>query len=234
MHGFTVHGSFQQYAVSYARHVTPIPDDLPLDAAAPLLCAGVTVWKAIKTAALTPGQTVAIVGAGGGLGHLAVQYAKAAGLKVISIDTGSDKEQLTSQLGSDTFVDFAKEKDLVAAVKATTQDGLGPHAAIVAASGAKAYEQALEYLRPTGVLVPVGLPPNATIKMDVFFGVFHTKKILPSYVGNRQDAIESLQLAADGRVKVIYKTKAMTELPQIYDDMHHGKIAGRIVIDTSR
>ncbi|CAO1638239.1 unnamed protein product [Parajaminaea phylloscopi] len=234
MHGFTDHGSFQQYAVSFARHVTPIPDGLGLDAAAPLLCAGVTVWKAIKTCKLTPGQTVAIVGAGGGLGHLAVQYAKAAGLRVLSIDTGSDKEQLTSQLGSDTFVDFAKEKDLVAAVKAATADGLGPDAAIVAASGSKAYDQALEYIRPTGVLVPVGLPPNASIKMDVFWGVFFSRRIEPSYVGNRQDAIESLQLAADGKVKVIYKTKGLSELPQIYDDMHHGRIAGRIVVDTSR
>ena len=69
-------------------------------------------------------------------------------------------------------------------------------------------------IRPTGVLVPVGLPPNASIKMDVFFGVFFTKRISPSYVGNRQDAIESLQLAADGKVKVIYKTKALSELPQ--------------------
>lgn len=104
MHGFTWGGSFQEYAVSAARHVTPIPKGLGLDAAAPLLCAGVTVWKAIKTAALTPGQTVAIVGSGGGLGHLAVQYAKAAGLKVIGIDTGSDKESLTKELGGDHFV----------------------------------------------------------------------------------------------------------------------------------
>ncbi|PWN22467.1 putative ADH1-alcohol dehydrogenase I [Microstroma glucosiphilum] len=234
MHGFTEHGSFQQYAVSFARHVTPIPDGLSLEAAAPLLCAGVTVWKAVKTANLTPGQTVAIVGAGGGLGHLAVQYAKAAGLRVISIDTGDDKQLLTQQLGSDHFVDFATEKDLVAAVKAKTSDGLGPHAAIVAASGAKAYEQALDYIRPTGALVPVGLPPNAACKYDIFFGVFFTKRILPSYVGNRQDAIESLQFAADGKVKVIYKARGLTELASIYDDMHHGKIAGRIVVDNSK
>lgn len=233
-HGFTEHGSFQQYAVSFARHVTPIPDGLELDAAAPLLCAGVTVWKAIKVANLTPGQTIAISGAGGGLGHLAVQYARAAGLRVLSIDTGDDKKKLTEQLGSDHFVDFAKEKDIVSAVKAATPDGLGPHAAIVAASGGSAYEVALDYLRPTGVLVPVGLPPNAKINYDVFFGVYLTKRIEPSYVGNRQDAFESLQLAANGKVKVIYKTRGLSELPQIYDEMHKGKIAGRIVVDTSR
>ncbi|KAJ1548692.1 alcohol dehydrogenase [Cladochytrium tenue] len=232
-HGFTWDGSFQEYAVSAARHVTPIPDDLPLDAAAPLLCAGVTVWKAIKVANLTAGQTVAIVGSGGGLGHLAVQYAKAAGLRVIGIDTGAEKEQLSRSLGAAAFVDFMKEKDLVAAVKAATHDGLGPDAAIVAASGAKSYEQAISYIRPAGVLVPVGLPPDASISLDVFWSVFETKRVVPSYVGNRQDAIESLQLAADGLVRVMYQTQKLSDLPSIYDKMHKGQVAGRIVVDCS-
>lgn len=130
-----------RYAITDASHATPIPKGLPLDAAAPLLCAGVTVYKAIKVANLKPGQTLAISGAGGGLGHLACQYARAAGLKVIAIDTGDEKKKLCDSYGVSAFVDFAAEKDLVAAVKAASEDGLGPHAAVVAASGAKAYEQ---------------------------------------------------------------------------------------------
>ncbi|KAI9335384.1 putative ADH1-alcohol dehydrogenase I [Zopfochytrium polystomum] len=233
-HGFSRAGSFQEYAVSSARHVTPIPDSLPLDAAAPLLCAGVTVWKAIKNADLTPGQTVAIVGSSGGLGHLAVQYAKSAGLRVIGIDTGAEKEALSKSLGVDHFVDFMKAgKDLVSAVKAASADGLGPDAAIVAASSADSYEQAIDYIRPTGVLVPVGLPPAASIKLDVFWSVFNTKRVIPSYVGNRQDAIEALQIAANGSVKVIYKRQGLSELPEIYDRMHKGQVAGRIVVDCS-
>lgn len=161
--GFSVDGSFQQYAVSYARHVTPIPEGLGLDLAAPILCAGVTVWKAIKAAELTPGETIVISGtfhcfngfdvhflrerspsgAGGGLGHLAVQYANAIGLRVIALDTGEDKRQLCAKLGAETFIDFATSKDIVADIQAAT-GGLGPHAAVVAASGAKAYEQALD------------------------------------------------------------------------------------------
>lgn len=94
--------------------------------------------------------------------------------------------------------------------------------------------RALEYLRPTGVLVPVGLPPNATIKMDVFWSVFYSKQVRPSYVGNREDAKECLQIADEGKVKVQYKVKGLSELPQVYDDMHHGRIAGRIVLDLAR
>ncbi|KAI9323934.1 chaperonin 10-like protein [Zopfochytrium polystomum] len=232
-HGFSRAGSFQEYAVSSARHVTPIPDALPLDAAAPLLCAGVTVWKAIKVAELTPGQTVAIVGSSGGLGHLAVQYAKSAGLRVIGIDTGAEKAALSQSLGADAFVDYKTCGDLVAAVRAASSDGLGPDAAIVAASSAESYEQAIEYVRPTGVLVPVGLPPAASVKLDVFWSVFNTKRVVPSYVGNRQDAIEALQIAADGGVRVIYKTQRLSELPDIYERMHKGQVAGRVVVDCS-
>ncbi|MCO5549022.1 hypothetical protein L7F22_002488 [Adiantum nelumboides] len=160
--GFTMDGSFQQYAIASARHLTPIPDSLDLETASPLLCAGVTVYRAVKEARLTPGETVAIVGAGGGLGHLAVQYAVNAGYRVIAIDSGAEKEKLARSLGAEAFVDFAKEKDLVQAVKDTTADKQGPSAAIVAASGGKAYEQALDYLRPAAPSWPSDFLPTPT------------------------------------------------------------------------
>ncbi|PWN87441.1 GroES-like protein [Acaromyces ingoldii] len=232
--GFTMDGSFQQYAIASARHLTPIPDSLDLETASPLLCAGVTVYRAVKEARLTPGETVAIVGAGGGLGHLAVQYAVNAGYRVIAIDSGAEKEKLARSLGAEAFVDFAKEKDLVQAVKDTTADKQGPSAAIVAASGGKAYEQALDYLRPRGTLVAVGLPPDTNIQANVFFTVFKALHIVGSYVGNRQDAIESLDIAGRGKVKVIHKTVGLSSLPDIYDQMHAGKIAGRIVLDLDK
>ncbi|KAJ1548275.1 alcohol dehydrogenase [Cladochytrium tenue] len=128
----------------------------------------------------------------------------------------ASEEQLSRSLGAAAFVDFMKEKDLVAAVKAATHDGLGPDAAIIAASGAKSYEQAISYVRPAGVLVPVGLPPDASISLDVFWSVFETKRVVPLYVGNRLDAIESLQLAADGLVRVMYQTQKLSDLPSIY------------------
>ncbi|GAA6026981.1 hypothetical protein JCM8097_006013 [Rhodosporidiobolus ruineniae] len=98
--------SHHRYAVSFARHLTPLPNDLDLAIAAPILCAGVTVWKAIKQSNTKPGDYVVISGAGGGLGHLAVQYANAIGLRVVGIDTGADKQKLLQSYGVDIFVDF--------------------------------------------------------------------------------------------------------------------------------
>lgn len=231
--GYTWDGTFQQYAVASARHLTKIPDGLDLESASPLLCAGVTVYRAVKEANLLPGSDVVIIGSGGGLGHLAVQYANYAGARVIGIDTGEDKEKLSKQLGCEVFIDFKKEKDLIQAVKNASFDGNGPHAAIVAASGAAAYEQALEYLRPRGTLVAVGLP-TADIKANVFWTVFKALKITGSYVGNRQDAQECLDIAARGKVKCIYQTLPLSQLPEVYHKMHNGQIAGRIVLDLSK
>ncbi|SPC67310.1 probable ADH1 - alcohol dehydrogenase I [Ustilago sp. UG-2017b] len=229
--GFNVDGSFQKYAVSYANHLSIIPDALPLDQAAPILCAGLTVYKALKEAQLIPGQFVAIPGAGGGLGHLAIQYAVAAGYRVIAIDTGSDKKQLCEQLGAEKFIDFKTSKNLVDDIKAATPDGFGPQAAVVAASGGLAYQQALDYIRPRGVLVAVGLPGNTDIKANVFFTVFRSVRVIGSYVGNRQDTQEALDIAAAGKVRTHFKKLGLSQLPEVYDDMQNGKIAGRIVLD---
>jgi len=230
--GYSVDGTFQQYAVSYARHVTPIPDGLPLEQAAPILCAGVTVYRALLNSKARPGQYVAIVGAGGGLGHLAVQYASAMGLRVIAIDTGDDKRKLCASYGADKFVDFKDHSDPEKFIKAIKDmcDGVGPHAAVVAAAGAAAYEQALEYIRPTGTLVAVGLPPDTFIKANVFFTVFYSKRIVGSYVGNRQDAVEALDFAARGKVTPRIEVCSLEQLPEVYERMEKGQVAGRIVL----
>jgi propanol-preferring alcohol dehydrogenase len=226
-----VHGTFQQYAVSFADHVTPIPDGLSLKLAAPILCAGVTVWKAIKAAELTPGETIVISGAGGGLGHLAIQYATSIGLRVIALDAGEDKKALCAKLGAETFIDFTQTKDLIGDIKAAT-GGKGPHAAVVTASSAKAYEQALDYIRNGGTLVVVGLPAEATIRASVFFTVFRSLRIVGSYVGNRQDAVQALDFAARGKVVTsIDKELPLDALPQVFHDMESGKVVGRIVLN---
>lgn len=232
--GFSVDGSFQTYAISYAAHLTPIPKELSLDQAAPILCAGLTVYKALKEANLIPGQYVAIPGAGGGLGHLCVQYAVGFGYRVIAIDTGAEKKALCQQLGAETFIDFKTTNDLVSDIKAATQDQMGPHAAIVAASGSAAYEQALDYIRSKGTLVAVGLPGHADLKANVFSTVFRSLRIVGSYVGNRNEAIEALDFAARGKVKTHYKILGLSDLPKVYKDMHDGKVTGRIVIDIDK
>jgi propanol-preferring alcohol dehydrogenase len=143
--GYTVDGTFQQYCIAKAAHVARLHKDIPLDAIAPVLCAGITVYKGLKESGAKPGQTVAIVGAGGGLGSLAQQYAKAMGLRTIAIDTGDDKKKMClEQLGSHAFIDFAKSQNVVKDVQAATEDGLGPHAVILVAVNEKPFQQAAE------------------------------------------------------------------------------------------
>jgi len=167
------------------------------------------------------------------LGHLAVQYASVMGLRVIAIDTGSDKKSLTQSLGAERWIDFKETKNMVDAVKKATPDGLGAHAAIIASSSAAAYEEAMEYIRPRGFVVAAGLPPDAVVKANVFWTVLGSKTFVGSYVGNRQDAVEALEFAEAGKVKTTYKILPLAKLPQIYDDMHSGKLVGRIVVDLS-
>ena len=142
--GYTVDGTFQQYCIAKAAHIARIPKECDLEAIAPILCAGITVYKGLKESSLRPGQSVAIVGAGGGLGSLACQYAKAMGLRVIAIDSGNEKRTMClEQLGAERFVDFADDR-VVDEVKAASADGLGPHAVLLLAVTEKPFQQATE------------------------------------------------------------------------------------------
>jgi propanol-preferring alcohol dehydrogenase len=158
--GRSVWGTLQQYVVADADFVTRIPDGVKSEIAAPLLCAGLSLAGAVSK--LLPevqtGDTVAIVGAGGGLGHIGVQIASIKGYKVIAIDSGAEKEKLAKEMGAVAFVDYAKE-DVVKAVQALT-DGEGAHGVICVAGSEKAYLQAPELVRNSGVFVCVGLPPD--------------------------------------------------------------------------
>lgn len=232
--GYTVDGTFQQYCIAKAAHVARIPKDVALDAVAPVLCAGITVYKGLKESGARPGQTVAIVGAGGGLGSIACQYAKAMGLKVIAIDTGDEKKRMTQELGAEDFVDFATSKNVVKDVQAVTEDGLGPHAVILVAVNEKPFQQAAEYVRPRGTVVAIGLPAGAFLKAPVFETVIGMKTIKGSYVGNRKDTTEALDFFRRGLIKSPFKIIGMSELQKVYDLMHEGAIAGRYVVDTSK
>ncbi|KAK0219893.1 chaperonin 10-like protein [Armillaria fumosa] len=231
--GYTVDGTFAEYVVSYVNHVTPIPEGFPSDAAASILCAGVTVYRAIKYSQTSAGDWIVLPGAGGGLGHLAVQYARARGLRVIAIDSGAEKKKLTLSLGAEVWIDFKESKDIVADVKAAT-GGFGAHSAVITAAHSSGYTQALDYLRPGATLMAVGLPGTSTLNASIFFTVFKSISILGSYVGNRQDAREALDLAARGQVKVHFVTKDLKELQNVYDGMAAGKVAGRVVFDLKK
>ncbi|CAE7134736.1 unnamed protein product [Rhizoctonia solani] len=229
--GLTFDGTFQQFAVSDAAHVTPIPESVPLHLAAPILCAGVTVYKAIKQADTLPGDIVVIPGAGGGLGHLAIQYAiNGFGLRVIAIDTGDNKKDLCLKLGAETFIDFKKSSNLVEAVKHAA-DGVGVHAAIVTSGSAAGYHQALQYLRPGGTLVAVGAPLGAKLELDIVESIPRNITVKVSYVGNREDARQALDMVARGRVQTTCRIEPLTKLPDVFEEMEAGRLAGRVVLD---
>ncbi|KAF2829202.1 GroES-like protein [Ophiobolus disseminans] len=233
--GYTVDGTFQQYCIAKAAHVARIPKHCDLAAIAPILCAGITVYKGLKESGARPGQFVAIVGAGGGLGSLACQYAKAMGLRAIAIDTGDEKRKMcTEQLGAETFVDFATSKNLVADVQKATPDGLGPHAVILVAVNEKPFQQAAEYVRPRGTVICIGLPAGAYLKAPVFESVVKMIRIQGSYVGNRLDSAEAIEFYARGLIKAPFKVVGLSELQMVYDKMRKGDIAGRFVLDTSK
>lgn len=232
--GYTVDGTFQEYAIAKAAHVAHIPQGANLEEMAPVLCAGITVYKGLKESGVRPGEWVAIVGAGGGLGSMALQYAKAMGLRTVAIDGGAEKGESCKALGASAYVDFTTSKDIVKDVKAATPEGEGPHAVLLLAVSEKPFQQATEYVRSRGSVVCIGLPAGAFLKAPVFDTVIRMIQIKGSYVGNRQDTAEALEFYNRGLIKVPYKTVGLSELQSVYSLMEEGKIVGRYVVDCSK
>lgn len=229
--GYTHDGSFQQYATADAIQAARIPEGTDLASVAPILCAGITVYKALKSAGLKPGDWVAISGAGGGLGTLALQYGKAMGFKVAAIDAGKDKEVLCKKLGADTFLDFSTSADLVKDVQEST--GGGAQGVINVSVSPAAISQSTQYVIPTGTVVLVGLPAGAEMQLPVFDAVVKSINVVGSYVGNRADTREALEFFLRGLVHSPIKIAGLSELPRIYKEMEAGTILGRYVVDTS-
>jgi alcohol dehydrogenase, propanol-preferring len=156
------------------------------------------------------------------------------GLDIIAIDAGDEKKAMTTKLGASSFVDFSKTSNIVADVKAATEDGLGPHAVILVAVSEKPFQQAAEYVRPRGVVVMIGMPAGAYFRGPVFDSVVKMVTIKGSYVGNRRDTAEALEFFRRGLIDVPFKTIGMSELQKVYNLMRENKIVGRYVVDTSK
>ncbi|KAI1264982.1 alcohol dehydrogenase [Xylariaceae sp. FL1019] len=232
--GYTVDGSFQQYAIGKAAHVARIPKECDLEAIAPILCAGITVYKGLKESGVKPGEDIAIVGAGGGLGSFALQYAKAMGLRTIAIDGGEEKGEHCKKLGAAAYVDFMSSSNLTTEVKKASQNGEGPHGVLLVAVNEKPFQQASEYVRSRGTIVCIGLPANAYLKAPVFETVVRMINIKGSYVGNRQDTAEAIEFFRRGLIQAPFKTVGLSKLADVYELMEKGQIAGRYVVDTSK
>jgi propanol-preferring alcohol dehydrogenase len=221
--GYSINGCYAEYIVADPNYVGIIPQKLSFNDAASVLCAGVTVYKGIKETNTKPGDWIVIVGIGG-LGHMAVQYAKAMGLNVVAVDIHDQQLELAKKLKADLIINSEKED----AVKRIQEEIKGAHGVLAAAVSAKAFTQAINMLRRHGTLALVGLPPG-NMEVSIFDLVLNRKTIRGSIVGTRMDLAECLNFAAEGKVKVQYTTDKLENINKIFENMKAGKIQGRVV-----
>ena len=222
--GYSVNGTFAEYALAPAAFATPVPDAISSRDGAPLTCAGVTTFKAIKVAGVVPGETVAIFGVGG-LGHLALQYARIAGGFVIGVDIEDTKLAMATELGADHVIN-SRTTDPVAGIEALG----GADVAVALAASPQVFDQAYRSLRRGGRLVCVALPAdNAALTLPIFDTVINGKTVIGSIVGTRNDLADVFALHAAGRTKVIAVDRKIDEVNQSIDDVLAGRIPARVV-----
>jgi propanol-preferring alcohol dehydrogenase len=223
--GYSIDGGYAEYATASAKYVAKVPDAVdPLDAA-PLTCAGVTTYKAVKVSGARPASLVAVFGIGG-LGHLAVQYAKIFGASVVAVDVVDEKLELARELGADYTVNALTE-DPVQAIKALG----GADAAISVAVAPKAFEQAYGSLRRGGTLVFVALPADNSVRLPIFETVLNGITVVGSIVGTRGDLAEVFRLHALGRTRVVRETRALDEVNECFEQVEKGQVKARLVFD---
>jgi len=221
--GYSFDGGFGEFASAYARYCVSVPEGLDPFDAAPLTCAGVTTYKAVKVAGTRSSDLVAVFGVGG-LGHLAIQYAAIAGGRVIAIDLHDEKLELARELGAEFTINAAKE-DPVAAIQRLG----GADQAIALAVSPKAFEQAYSSLRRGGTLVFVALPADNEVTLPIFETVLNGITIIGSIVGTRTDLREVFELHAAGKTKVIRETRSLDQVNESIADVDAGRVAARIV-----
>ncbi len=222
--GMTVDGGYAQFMRAVASHALPVPDVLTSQEAAPLFCAGVTTYRALRNAHAGPGQRIAVFGVGG-LGHVAIQLARAMGGEVIALDVADDKLALAREMGAAHALNAADPQSL----KTIRRMG-GAHVAVVTAAAPAAYEAALKCLRPTGTLSVVGLPPEP-LRFAALALVSSEVRIVGSAVGTRQDVRDVLDLAAAGKVRCLVESRPLSQVNAVFDAMRGGRIRGRVVLD---
>ncbi|GAB3464671.1 alcohol dehydrogenase AdhP [Azotobacter salinestris] len=223
--GYSVNGGFAEYALADAEYVGHLPDNADFVEIAPILCAGVTVYKGLKMTDTRPGQWVAISGIGG-LGHMAVQYARAMGLNVAAVDVDDAKLELARRLGATLTVN-ALQQDAAAFL---CQEVGGMHGVLVTAVSPKAFSQALGMTRRGGTLVLNGLPPGE-FSLSIFDMVLNGTTVRGSIVGTRLDLQEALDFAGQGKVRATVASEPLENINDIFARMHKGQIEGRIVLD---
>ena len=223
--GASCDGGYAEMMLARNTGLVAIPDELDACHAAPILCAGVTVYKGLKATEARPGEWVVVSGIGG-LGHMAVQYARAMGLNVAAVDIDDSKLDLATRLGATLTVN-ARNEDPSAALKKAIG---GAHGALVTAVSPKAFQQALGMVRRGGTVALNGLPPG-DFPLSIFDTVLNGITVRGSIVGTRLDLLEALAFAGEGKVKATVHADKLENINDVFSRMHHGDIEGRIVLD---
>lgn len=224
--GYSVNGGFAQYLIASAAFAVRLPKGAEFAQAGPLLCAGVTSYKGLKETDARPGEWVAISGIGG-LGHLAVQYAKAMGLHVVAIARSPEKLALAKEIGAEIAVDARSPGAIGEVLKAT---GGGAHGVLVTAPSPQAFSQAISFARRKGTVALVGLPPGE-FPMPICDVVLKRITVRGSIVGTRHDLEEAIAFSMDGKVRTEIKTAPLDSINAIFSDLEAGRITGRMVLD---
>lgn len=224
--GYSVNGTFAEFAIGSAAYVARLPKNPDFAALAPILCAGVTTYKGLKETEAKAGEWVAISGVGG-LGHIAIQYAKAMGLHVAALDVTDEKLNLARSLGADLVLN-AKSHDAPAELMRRT--GGGAHGVLVTAVSPPAFSQALKLVRRKGTIALVGLPPG-DFATPIFDVVLKRITLRGSIVGTRKDLAEAIEFAAEGKIQAHIHKARLGDINRIFADLKAGTVDGRIVID---
>jgi alcohol dehydrogenase, propanol-preferring len=223
--GYGIDGGFGEYATAYARYVVKVPEGIDPFDAAPLTCAGVTTYKAVKVAGTRSSDLVAVFGVGG-LGHMAIQYARIAGGRVVAVDLIDEKLELARSLGAEFTVNAAKE-DPIAAIQKLG----GADQAIALAVSPRAFEQAFGSLRRGGTLVFVALPADNEMTLPIFETVLNGITVVGSIVGTRTDLREVFELHAAGKTTVTREIRPLAEVNEAIADVEEGRVTARIVFE---
>lgn len=226
--GYSVDGGMAEQCIVTADYAVKVPDGLDPAQASSITCAGVTTYKAIKEAKVEPGQWVVLYGAGG-LGNLAVQYAKKVfNAHVIAVDINNDKLALAKEVGADIVINGLEVEDVARLIKEKT-DG-GAHSAVVTAVSKVAFNQAVDSIRAGGRVVAVGLP-SEMMELSIVKTVLDGIQVIGSLVGTRKDLEEAFQFGAEGLVVPVVQKRPVEDAVAIFDEMEKGQIQGRMVLD---
>ena len=222
--GYSIDGAFAEYAVASATYVVPVPDGVTSIDAAPLSCAGVTTYKALKVARPQPNETAMVVGIGG-LGHLGLQYAKVFGTRTVAVDVHDEKLQLAKELGADHVVDGRGDQARELAALG------GVDIALVTVPSPAAMQAAHAALNPNGRLVIVGLPADNKLELPVFETVLTGKSVIGSLVGTRNDLADCFALHARGETRVVTSRRRLEDVNACFEEVLAGQVPARLVFD---